>query len=728
MFWTDQGSTPIPADIVKRFDGKVMAIMGYEQDQVMVQPVGSPGAKPENDVSVPINWAYNHHYMAWMTGKHSHMEEVPVQADSYGSGAHGKTTEMRAVDNEDQAGRVFKDEAGTNQMFSEGNGGESRKSFHGYPAGNAQLIESPTAWHITPMQIDTRNRVHGAGPDDVHKCTNFSGTDENGVACAGYEPRQARYGRHWGGVRGTPQKPGHYSGILECPCNSRYGGDPLFYPTQKTKIIEDKIMAIESGSCAHGQSFTAAQGCYDAIAGLGFNATKIANKTEADPKMPAGCVLLKNADGSADALYNTAGAGSCVKSGTKVGGSHSATTKVTLGLKTTTTGKATMTRGPKGQFCQGNKAGILKEFKAKTAAAADSTAALVACEAFCEANSECHACSVDNLGGKGPPILQWAALQSCGTVAKWSGAIPGDVSLKSSNSEVEITMSGPAAAWFGVGFNAVTMANQPYTLTVNDTGVTERKIGTCGSEAEHCPGTVLATSIKLVSNTVNNGVRTVVMTRSATGASKDHYTFGEATFNYISAVGSSQVFAQHWAHDSLTISLMEPTGATCVCTTGKTGQLCGFNGTSCGKFAKNCAGHSATLGSKGEPSGDLLFQHNPTCNSAQYAGGLSCCHHKRIMLDEDQDWDQATHNGTLLRYHMKWRFWFQGEWLPRENIAACLSVSLARSLGCLPSRRRRVQARRRFRDWRRLAPRPAPHLLPDRGQRGRVRHPARLPP
>ena len=61
VFWTDQGSTPLPADIVKRFDGKVIAIQGYEQDQVMVTPTGSPGKNPEQDVSVPINWAYNHH-------------------------------------------------------------------------------------------------------------------------------------------------------------------------------------------------------------------------------------------------------------------------------------------------------------------------------------------------------------------------------------------------------------------------------------------------------------------------------------------------------------------------------------------------------------------------------------------------------------------------------------------------------------------------------------------
>ena len=71
-------------------------------------------------------------------------------------------------------------------MFSEGNGGESRKSFHGYPKGYAQLIQSPDSWHITPMQIDTRNRDCGVTPADVGKCTQF---------VPGPEPKQARYGQ-----------------------------------------------------------------------------------------------------------------------------------------------------------------------------------------------------------------------------------------------------------------------------------------------------------------------------------------------------------------------------------------------------------------------------------------------------------------------------------------------------------------------------------------------------
>ena len=95
------------------------------------------------------------------------------------------------------------------------------------------------------------------------------------------------------------------------------------------------------------------------------------------------------------------------------------------------------------------------------------------------------------------------------------------------------------------------MFEQPYTIVVNSTGVSERKLGTCGTEANHCAGTPLAQSVKVVSSSVEGGVRTVVLTRNLKGATKDHYTFdptADSTMNYISAVGMSagaQAFAYH---------------------------------------------------------------------------------------------------------------------------------------------------------------------------------------
>ena len=54
----------------------------------MVTPQGKPGVNPDKDVSVPINWAYNHHYMAWMTGQHAELVEVPAEAGDYSN--HGE--------------------------------------------------------------------------------------------------------------------------------------------------------------------------------------------------------------------------------------------------------------------------------------------------------------------------------------------------------------------------------------------------------------------------------------------------------------------------------------------------------------------------------------------------------------------------------------------------------------------------------------------------------------
>merc|ERR1712232_1004644 len=96
VFWTDQGTLSLPDDIIKRFAGKVIAITGYEQDQVMVQPQGQPGVNPSKDVSVPINWAYNHHYMAWMLGQHSELKkERATPGDPM---AHGARTKNVIVD------------------------------------------------------------------------------------------------------------------------------------------------------------------------------------------------------------------------------------------------------------------------------------------------------------------------------------------------------------------------------------------------------------------------------------------------------------------------------------------------------------------------------------------------------------------------------------------------------------------------------------------------------
>ena len=58
VHWTSHGNQPLPDALTKRFENKVMALMGYEVDQVRTDP------ETGEEVSMPITWAYNHHYMA----------------------------------------------------------------------------------------------------------------------------------------------------------------------------------------------------------------------------------------------------------------------------------------------------------------------------------------------------------------------------------------------------------------------------------------------------------------------------------------------------------------------------------------------------------------------------------------------------------------------------------------------------------------------------------------
>ena len=56
---------------------------------------------------------------------------------------------------------VIEDEQGdlpSSTAIGAGNGGEYRKSFHGFAPGYGQVIESPQSLQLTPMQIDTWNR------------------------------------------------------------------------------------------------------------------------------------------------------------------------------------------------------------------------------------------------------------------------------------------------------------------------------------------------------------------------------------------------------------------------------------------------------------------------------------------------------------------------------------------------------------------------------------------
>ena len=70
--------------------------------------------------------------------------------------------------------------------------------------------------------------------------------------------------------------------------------------------------------------------------------------------------------------------------------------------------------------------------------------------------------------------------------------------------------------------------------------------------------TELKPSLKLISNEVNDNVRTIVVTRAMRGLSEDYYTFdpSAATLPYISAVGNSETLSYHKNKAPNTLSVL----------------------------------------------------------------------------------------------------------------------------------------------------------------------------
>ena len=109
------------------------------------------------DVSVPINVAYNHHHGVVVCGKGARMETMDkIEADM--AGLHGlKLSEKDKLWVPVEHTRSSSG-APTSAVFDDGNGGEFRKTYHGYAPPFAQLVESPTTLSGTAMQIDTWHR------------------------------------------------------------------------------------------------------------------------------------------------------------------------------------------------------------------------------------------------------------------------------------------------------------------------------------------------------------------------------------------------------------------------------------------------------------------------------------------------------------------------------------------------------------------------------------------
>ena len=110
---------PLPADIVKRFDGKVMAVVGFESTLVRQSATGA-------EELVPTTQLYNHHYSGSMSGKHAKRAAWPEGVTPI-RGTHGNVLPYYELD---ESGSTLRQPSGERfpfiQSFSEGNGEHDR--------------------------------------------------------------------------------------------------------------------------------------------------------------------------------------------------------------------------------------------------------------------------------------------------------------------------------------------------------------------------------------------------------------------------------------------------------------------------------------------------------------------------------------------------------------------------------------------------------------------------
>lgn len=644
VYWTRNTPINLPAALVERFKGKVMAITGYEVDQVTHSGpqtgttskgnvLGGFACYPdcsETDRSVPIYHAYNHHYFGWLLGNDAEVYD----RDEWVDAPNPTKTGIRDLPSAKEHGFP------TNIAFVENPGGEFRKSYHGYPSGYAQLVHSPTNWVVEPMQIDTHNREVAA----------------DAAAQPGYHPW------FWPSIqdnRTVTEFDDKLSPIIECPCSNRI-----------TRRLVQTPKILTQGTCP--TPVTSLAGCTSAVASTGAKVSSSASVNNAS--RPAGCLLVPEANGETyKAEFNTAssratcghGKGPFTWSGpfnnTAVSGADYPRSDPKYGCT-----------GELGDQCTWDSVAVAQEQCGR----------MPGCESiYCSSH---WTSSGKPTGGKfkcfargsSPPttgfaksdqvwIKKYTNLATLAGSASLGGLV--NLTIRHDGTTASITLQGPAAVWFGVGFGATKMADLPYAIIVDGNGaVTERKL------ADHGPGTLYAPSVKVVSSQVAAGIRTVVVERPVAGAKNDvpggkgHYSFPAVPgqINLITAVGDTPTLAYHKSRTGATLTLLPTSNDACVCKPSRVAYLTYMNQTT-SEFHYNCLDEPRSdMLRRGDGTGRAL--PNAACQMETYHGGLRCCKHTWFLTDVEQA--GRIPNETDV-YFLKWRYYFQ-EYTPKTPAAA----------------------------------------------------------
>jgi hypothetical protein len=639
----DSHTVPLDAATVKALDGKLVNFVGYEFDMVRTLKNGT-------HVSVPAWELYNHHYGNTILGKGTKLVKTGVPFDHEGM-AEGHTDEhlfpgYKFVNAGTEDGIRAAAPALSAGGLIIGNGAESRKTFHYFGEGYGVQVFSPNAAAMHPMIIDTKNREGGGTPQ---RPTGH-----------GIVPNASTVG---------PDQ--MYSPIHECPCTDKW-----------TKHISS-FSTLKEGSCA--PAITDPATCFGAAAELGLHpVTK--NATISNPKLPAGC-SVSAISGGYEINYNT-DAKPVVQCGAPPAGAAGKVLNYTCDLagqwmdiksKGIFDVKAT---GVKNQFAfaLGGKPAATVTVLAPTAADPEGTVSGMWGKAVIPGNMVTYS-------AKGAPAcsqIMWANSADFvkmpfanekpvpPVAARVAGMAENLVNITldidPSKDLVTLTLQGPANVWFGAGFGyhhvstggadpsvGVSMVGTNWSVVVFPNGtVEERDLG------NHEPGVKLPTTVNIVSATKENGLHTVVMTRSIQGQKSDNYFFdpNANAVTFINAIGGSADFYFHTAKQSGVLYLVELDYPTCICDmAADQGTIGGYSwGTQrcvdkplgqmlddpawlTGPYANNVKGKGV----------------NPTCDIHAYRGGLRCCKGGTIILDEGQN----VTNNDVFEWQLKYRYYYE---------------------------------------------------------------------
>lgn len=513
VWWSPLAPTALPEEMVQKYANRSMAIIGWEIDQVV------KGKTSDEDISVPISVSYNHHYVSQIIGSAARFEAVHLNGnDDPRVNELKRTLGHGAIAVDQKQYLVRKNEANASNYhvsFSSANGGEYRKTYHGFAPGYALVIDSPTEFQITPMQIDTWNR------DFMNFTAGPVAFVPGPYPASALAPRNATY-----------------SGLLECPMTTRL-----------VKVIDGEYSVKNSGVGCDQKILTFQECFHAAAATLRTGDQRFENRTGSDATRPAGCSV-------------------------SVSSSPALTIEVFFNTLTNATascgGNATKTR----------------------------------------------------------------------LVGSTRSLIDVSIDLTEADQTAVMTVTGPSDVWFGVGFGATSMDDEPWTIVVDGNGqVTERKLG------NHDAGALLDSSVHIVSSSVHGQKRTVVLSRGMKGSSNDYYTFSlsETTIPFINAVGSGKTYGYHKEKTPSSLTLLPShTPGACVCpdTPKPFGKASGTLVYHAQEQDVDIGTGSVAFGAdkcRPWPFSDILAHKNPTCDVRHYQGGQWSCHHMWSLLDANQD-------------------------------------------------------------------------------------------